>query len=454
MPMELDGSPPGQLAKSDLIKIAKSFGLGLVGVLLTYLLEFVAGTDFGSWTPVVVAGVTVLVNALRIWLLNTEQYVKPVLVLFFALLPSVAGAGPLDATFRVSVREGNGTAYGTGTAVTERLVITNAHVIGRQAGVYATVSNALGSHQGQVISCDSGVDLAMIYVPAGGLQSVPVAETDPRQGDRVTIYGFGRSGVIRGGSGVVQPIRSIRQPGCPLIETSIGIEEGDSGSGLINAAGELCAVNWGKDGSTSASCATPVSCLLAMATRYETQYCQGGQCIIPRRGVGVGVGIGAGIGVQVRPLAPVAPPARPLVPVTPPPVAKCECDNAALVAQIDALRKLVMAQAAVPGPPGPPGPAGPAGKDAVAVTPSTESSAHLVIVADKTSPDWPRLNGLIGDAQKHYHALRVSDLPPFDVGVIPQAVMYRGGIPVRVWKGRQAVEQVLSELRRETFSGA
>lgn len=44
----------------------KSFLLGLSGVFSAYLLEWASSTDFGVWTPVIAAGVPVLVNAVRL----------------------------------------------------------------------------------------------------------------------------------------------------------------------------------------------------------------------------------------------------------------------------------------------------------------------------------------------------------------------------------------------------
>ncbi|HTN04410.1 MAG TPA: hypothetical protein VL132_21145, partial [Planctomycetaceae bacterium] len=45
---------------------AKSFALGLVGVLGTYVTQWLSGQDFGPlWTPLLAAGLPVLANSLR-----------------------------------------------------------------------------------------------------------------------------------------------------------------------------------------------------------------------------------------------------------------------------------------------------------------------------------------------------------------------------------------------------
>jgi len=51
--------------KENLIKIAKGAGIAVGGALLTYLASFISETDFGMWTPVVVALGGILINAGR-----------------------------------------------------------------------------------------------------------------------------------------------------------------------------------------------------------------------------------------------------------------------------------------------------------------------------------------------------------------------------------------------------
>lgn len=56
--------------KENLIKIAKGAGIAMGGALLTYLASFISETDFGIWTPVVVAIGGILINAGREFLKN------------------------------------------------------------------------------------------------------------------------------------------------------------------------------------------------------------------------------------------------------------------------------------------------------------------------------------------------------------------------------------------------
>lgn len=53
------------LDKTDWGKVAKGALIAGGGAALTYLSSWVSGTDFGVWTPIVVAGLSVLVNYFR-----------------------------------------------------------------------------------------------------------------------------------------------------------------------------------------------------------------------------------------------------------------------------------------------------------------------------------------------------------------------------------------------------
>lgn len=51
--------------KEKLIKVGKGAVIAAVGAALTYLSEAMLGWDYGEYTPVVVAGLSILVNAIR-----------------------------------------------------------------------------------------------------------------------------------------------------------------------------------------------------------------------------------------------------------------------------------------------------------------------------------------------------------------------------------------------------
>jgi hypothetical protein len=56
-----------KLTKTDLTKVGKGVLVAIVGAALTYLTEWAANTDFGSYTPVIVAGLSILANIVRKW---------------------------------------------------------------------------------------------------------------------------------------------------------------------------------------------------------------------------------------------------------------------------------------------------------------------------------------------------------------------------------------------------
>lgn len=54
--------------EENIYKVLRGAGIALGGALLTYLAQFFASTDFGVYTPLVVAVSTILINAGREYL--------------------------------------------------------------------------------------------------------------------------------------------------------------------------------------------------------------------------------------------------------------------------------------------------------------------------------------------------------------------------------------------------
>lgn len=53
------------MSKEAAVKVAKGAGIAAAGAALTYLVQAVPGLELGDWTPIVVAVLSVLVNAVR-----------------------------------------------------------------------------------------------------------------------------------------------------------------------------------------------------------------------------------------------------------------------------------------------------------------------------------------------------------------------------------------------------
>lgn len=65
MKSEITISPKWTLIKQDLTPIAKGAAIAGLGAFLTYFLQGLMGIDFGTYTPVIVAILSILVNIVR-----------------------------------------------------------------------------------------------------------------------------------------------------------------------------------------------------------------------------------------------------------------------------------------------------------------------------------------------------------------------------------------------------
>jgi len=68
-------SPNWTLIKQDLKKLSIGAGIALLGALATYLQDTIPGLDFGQYTPIVVAVNSIIVNAIRKFIVSSV-YVK------------------------------------------------------------------------------------------------------------------------------------------------------------------------------------------------------------------------------------------------------------------------------------------------------------------------------------------------------------------------------------------
>lgn len=81
-------------------------------------------------------------------------------------------------------------------------------------------------------------------------------------------------------------------------------------------------------------------------------------------------------------------------------------------------------------------------------SPQPAGTNHIVIVADRNDPYWPRLSEEIEKTKDVYNGIQVAPPPRFEFGAKPQAVIYENSVPVRIVKGEQGVLDLLSKLRR------
>ena len=61
-----------RLNKKDGFKLLKGLGIAIVGAVLTYGTEMLPQVDLGTWTPIVMAFWSVVVNFVRKWMFKQK----------------------------------------------------------------------------------------------------------------------------------------------------------------------------------------------------------------------------------------------------------------------------------------------------------------------------------------------------------------------------------------------
>lgn len=61
-----------QLIKHDLTKIGIGALMAGLGAVMTYATQELANIDYGQWTPIITALLSILVNTIRKWMANTQ----------------------------------------------------------------------------------------------------------------------------------------------------------------------------------------------------------------------------------------------------------------------------------------------------------------------------------------------------------------------------------------------
>lgn len=203
------------------------------------------------------------------------------LIVLLACAPALAQqhGTPQEASWRVQYRESDKlTDYGSATAVNPQLAVTAAHVIDRRMGAQVTLSRPDGLKvTGHAIAVDAATDVALLELDAG-VRFVQLGP-DPKIGETVTAYGYGRDGVLRGWPRGGQVQKNFRDG---QFESTLTIESGDSGCGIFNASGQLVGVNsaaaWPTripGGIEGNSIAVPASAVLSLAqTACSGPFCQ------------------------------------------------------------------------------------------------------------------------------------------------------------------------------------
>lgn len=177
---------------------------------------------------------------------------------------------PHPAVARIIVPESDGTAFGSGSLVgvnkDHGLVITNWHVVRDGTGLVEVVfPDGFRSHA-KPIKVDSDWDLAALVIWRPNIEPVKIAMQPPRQGDLLTIHGYGR-GQYRIATGHCTNYFSPRVDfPHEMVELDVEARQGDSGGPIFNQRGELAGVLFGAgEGTTLGSFAPRVRYFLASA---------------------------------------------------------------------------------------------------------------------------------------------------------------------------------------------
>jgi serine protease Do len=175
---------------------------------------------------------------------------------------------PHPSVVRVIVPEHDGISLGSGTLVdvneTQGLVVTNWHVVqGASKEITVVFPDGFRS-PGQVLKVDRDWDLAAVLIQKPKVQPVPLAAEAPRQGELLTIAGYG-SGTYRAATGrCTQYVAPGSNFPFEMVELAAAARQGDSGGPIFNSRGQLAGVLFGEgQGRTSGSYCVRVHRFLA-----------------------------------------------------------------------------------------------------------------------------------------------------------------------------------------------
>jgi hypothetical protein len=373
-----------------------------------------------------------------------------------------------DDTDLGSRGQGSGTVFLNGALQSDpelkgSYVITNFHVVrserDRCVAPYLSVQLPEGREYKAVhIGSDSGYDLAVVWIPV----LVPAVEVAPAPSTDTTFRAVGYGGGSFKAS-VGRPSHNLNNENgekVTLVLTAYAMP-GMSGGAVYDTKGRLTGVVWGMEAANTGPC-----CLVrGMYVRRLLARIFGKRFEAPTPPQ-----------PEQKPMVPVDPTPAPVpedqvhhpVPPVPPaeapcpeppvssPEKSCGCDEkwAELEKKLDGINSIITKggisittidkrltaieqqfSVFINAPPTAP------------VTPQ-EKIVHFVLVVDQNTEAYNRLRSELLKAQAAYHHIRVSGLPPFPIGEVPQLVTYVDGKPTGSYKGERNVMTALSTIAR------
>lgn len=124
------------------------------------------------------------------------------------------------------------------------LILTNAHVVGKQAPVVTLQDDS--DCDARVLARDPDVDLALLTINTGNLRPLTPAADSVRVGEWVFAFGhpWGQRNVVS--HGIVSALlfaQTRRGERLPIIRSDVPLAPGNSGGPLVNVRGEVVGVN-------------------------------------------------------------------------------------------------------------------------------------------------------------------------------------------------------------------
>ena len=133
---------------------------------------------------------------------------------------------------------------GAGILAGDGLVLTNAHVV-RHHRKLRVVLDDDREYEGQLITQNSEIDLALLQIPKNGYQKAVFSPTLPRPGEIVFAFGhpWGMRNILT--AGVLSSITAAKTSRrlVTLLRSDLQLAPGNSGGPLLNAAGEVIGLN-------------------------------------------------------------------------------------------------------------------------------------------------------------------------------------------------------------------
>ena len=149
----------------------------------------------------------------------------------------------VDGLVQIVTDSGGGSGF---VVSADGVIITNAHVVGREATVTVNIVNG-GSLTGQVLGRNEVLDLAVVKVdPARALKPMPMGDPDSVEvGEEVLALGFPLSDTLGQEYAVTRGIVSSRRTwdSVNYFQTDAAINPGNSGGPLVNRQGQVIGVN-------------------------------------------------------------------------------------------------------------------------------------------------------------------------------------------------------------------